>query len=288
MDSTSRFECLVGGLPAVRHWPFEYKAPFSPADVLEEYTRPARLRKNGKTVTLPALSELETVDFEEAGSTGGLQHRWAQDPPQDLRDSGDDREDSPLPRARGVDEEVSGTRASSTRAPMQIRECSLSPREVTARLLEKMWTFEEGEEDLTVMRIKVDGVMGGKKERHTFFLLDRYDRETGNSSMARTTGFTCTAMVRLVARKLYARSPESRPWSWWVATPRSFDFVMKELDARGVVFRHQVEEIEGMRTTEEARWGTLLLAGAATLGPWRRLPSLRHLLPFPGGPLGTR
>src|SRR5688572_11866575 len=34
------FECLVGGLPVKRTWPYEYKAPFSPIDVIAEYTRP--------------------------------------------------------------------------------------------------------------------------------------------------------------------------------------------------------------------------------------------------------
>ena len=33
------FECLVGGLPKEKKWPFCYKAPFSPIDVIEEYTR---------------------------------------------------------------------------------------------------------------------------------------------------------------------------------------------------------------------------------------------------------
>ncbi|RYZ21495.1 MAG: saccharopine dehydrogenase, partial [Sphingobacteriales bacterium] len=37
------FECYVGGLPKERKPPFQYKAPFSPVDVIEEYTRPARL-----------------------------------------------------------------------------------------------------------------------------------------------------------------------------------------------------------------------------------------------------
>jgi lysine 6-dehydrogenase len=30
------FECLVGGLPFKRIWPYFYKAPFSPIDVIEE------------------------------------------------------------------------------------------------------------------------------------------------------------------------------------------------------------------------------------------------------------
>ena len=67
LDKTTRFECVVGGLPVVRHWPFQYKVPFSPVDVIEEYTRPARIRRNGKTVVVPALSEVETMDFPEVG-----------------------------------------------------------------------------------------------------------------------------------------------------------------------------------------------------------------------------
>ncbi len=50
------YECLVGGLPFKRILPFEYSAPFSPIDVIEEYTRPARLMENGKIVVKPPLS----------------------------------------------------------------------------------------------------------------------------------------------------------------------------------------------------------------------------------------
>ena len=48
--------------------PFQYKAPFSPADVIEEYTRPARLMENGFIVTRPALSEVEWIHFDEVGT----------------------------------------------------------------------------------------------------------------------------------------------------------------------------------------------------------------------------
>ena len=40
------YECLVGGLPKKREWPFEYQAVFSPIDVIEEYIRPARYVQN--------------------------------------------------------------------------------------------------------------------------------------------------------------------------------------------------------------------------------------------------
>ena len=66
--TVTNFECYVGGLPKIRKKPFEYKAPFSPIDVIEEYTRPARLKENGFIVTKPALSEREYMDFEEVGT----------------------------------------------------------------------------------------------------------------------------------------------------------------------------------------------------------------------------
>ncbi len=52
----SDFECLVGGLPKVKKWPFCYKAPFSPIDVIEEYTRPARYVENGKEIVREPLT----------------------------------------------------------------------------------------------------------------------------------------------------------------------------------------------------------------------------------------
>ena len=62
------FECLVGGLPKVKKWPFCYKAPFSPIDVIEEYTRPARYIENGKMITREALTDCEFVEFDNVGT----------------------------------------------------------------------------------------------------------------------------------------------------------------------------------------------------------------------------
>ena len=56
------FEYYVGGLPKNPEPPFFYKAPFSPVDVIEEYTRPARMMVNGIIVTKPALSEIEIMN----------------------------------------------------------------------------------------------------------------------------------------------------------------------------------------------------------------------------------
>jgi len=64
----NKFDCLVGGLPEKRTWPYQYKAPFSPIDVLEEYTRPARYKENNCVVTRQALTDPEYVEFKEIGT----------------------------------------------------------------------------------------------------------------------------------------------------------------------------------------------------------------------------
>jgi saccharopine dehydrogenase-like NADP-dependent oxidoreductase len=241
MDETARFECVVGGLPVIRHWPFQYKAPFSPVDVLEEYTRPARLRRGGKTVTVPALSGLETLDFPEVGAleafnTDGLRTL--------LRTCETPEMVEKTMRYPGHAEWMLGLRESGffDTDPMELGEARVAPMEITSRLLEDAWRFEEGEEDLTVMRVQVEGRRGEAMERHTYDLFDRFDRESGVSSMARTTGFTCTAMVRLLARGLYTE-PGITPLDLVGRDPACFEFVMDELKARGVHFRHRVEEL---------------------------------------------
>ncbi|HET9052553.1 MAG TPA: saccharopine dehydrogenase NADP-binding domain-containing protein, partial [Cyclobacteriaceae bacterium] len=62
------YECLVGGLPVVREWPYEYKAVFSPIDVIEEYVRPARYVQSGEIVIKEALSDSELIKFEGVGT----------------------------------------------------------------------------------------------------------------------------------------------------------------------------------------------------------------------------
>jgi hypothetical protein len=57
--------------------------------------------------------------------------------------------------------------------------------------------------------------------------------------MARTTGYTCTAVVRAYARGLY-RAPGISPPEYLGRAPGVYEFVMQDLAKRGVVFRETV------------------------------------------------
>ncbi|NLG60768.1 MAG: saccharopine dehydrogenase [Candidatus Cloacimonetes bacterium] len=241
LDETTRFTCYVGGLPVQRRWPYEYRAPFSPIDVIEEYTRPARFRRNGEDVTLPALSERERIEVDgigtlEAFNTDGLRtllttSRTPTMVEKTLRYPGHAElmevlRETGFFRTDFID--VGGT--------------AVRPLEVSARLLFAAWEFEPGEEDLTAMRVEVEGVRDGRRVLHRFEMLDRYDRATRTTSMARTTGYTCTSAVRMVAAGLYKQIGISPP-EYVGADPRCYDFIMTGLRERGVVFTETVTEL---------------------------------------------
>jgi len=77
MGSLTKATIRVGGNPAEPDEDWSYMAPFSPTDVLEEYTRPARVFRDGQVVTKPALSDRHLFEVEgrgemEAFRTDGL------------------------------------------------------------------------------------------------------------------------------------------------------------------------------------------------------------------------
>jgi lysine 6-dehydrogenase len=249
MDSVERFWCAVGGLPVVRTWPFEYKAPFSPVDVIAEYTRPARFRRDGRDITLPALSEVELLDLPgigtvEAFNTDGLRSLLRLPVPdmvektirypghaermRMLRDTGFFGEE-PILLARG--EGSARSTGGAATEPLRAR-----PLAVTARLLFDAWRFAEGEPDLTVMRVIVEGTTAGRRRRHCYDLLDRFDEVTATASMARTTGFTCTAAVRLLAAGRYDDAGITPP-ERLATRPGCADFIFDDLARHGVSFR---------------------------------------------------
>jgi lysine 6-dehydrogenase len=241
LDETHSFHCLVGGLPVERTWPWEYKAPFSPGDIIQEYVRPARQRRDGVEITMPALSEVELVDFPGLGSleafnTDGLRSLLRTCKTPDMVEK--------TMRYPGHAVRMRILREAGFFSTQEVQAASgvVRPRDVTEALLFSAWQFEEGEPDLTVMRIVVEGRQDGQCLRHTYNLLDYYNPDTETSSMARTTGYTCTAMVNLIAKGLWTE-PGLAPPEVVGRNVDCYDAVLKHLDDRHV---HVFQRVEGL------------------------------------------
>lgn len=234
LDRVDSFACYVGGLPLVRKKPFEYAAVFSPIDVIEEYTRPARYLEHGHPVVKPALSDVELLEFEgigtlEAFNSDGLRTLAVTMPVPNMVEK--------TLRYPGHAELMRLLRDCGFfgKEEIDVRGTPVRPIDLTARLLFPMWEMGPGEEDNSVMRVVIEGICGGNPCRMVYSLLDRYDRETGTTSMARTTGYTCAVTARLVAAGKYNRKGISPP-EYLGEIPEVFDAIMGGLRERRIEF----------------------------------------------------
>jgi saccharopine dehydrogenase-like NADP-dependent oxidoreductase len=225
-------EIAVGGLPRTPRPPFNYKAAFSPADVIEEYTRPARLVEGGKVVVRPALSEVEPLDFAgvgtlEAFNTDGLRTLTRTLNVPTMKEK--------TIRYPGHAALMLAFREAGFFAEEKVAAGGLAvrPLDLSRALLTRAWTYAEGEEDLTVMRVVAEGTRRGAAARIAWEIEDHFDRATRTTSMSRVTAFPAA----LVARRLAAgtiRGPGVIPPEHLARTPGLVDEIVEELRARGV------------------------------------------------------
>jgi saccharopine dehydrogenase-like NADP-dependent oxidoreductase len=237
-----KFEYMVGGLPKERKFPFEYKAPFSPIDVLEEYFRPARVREYGRMVTKPAMSDAELVYFMnighlEAFNTDGLRSLLTtmkhipHMKEKTLRYPGHIRLMEALKQAGFFDEES-----------IRIGDQEVTPLEVTNHLLMREWRMEPGEEEFTLMRVIMEGKTDKERSRFIYDMWDEYDKKTGLTSMARTTGFTATAAIGLLDEKKCDHKGVLPP-EHVGKQEKCFPYIMNHLRERGVYYYMSVERM---------------------------------------------
>ena len=175
----------VGGNPAQPDEGWSYMAPFSPHDVIAEYTRAARIVRDGVVTVVPAMEELHTVDANgrtmEAFLTDGL--RSLINLPADSMGEYTVRWPGHIQRYQRT---------------------TLSPDELV-----DAWAFDPQRPEFTWMEVRVEA---GEKTR-VWTVED--SGKNGDSSMARTTGLVTFACVKAWSeRTLFDRGihpPEDLP-----------------------------------------------------------------------------
>jgi len=218
------FEFVVGGLHFGRTGANQYLPTFSPSDVWEEYSRPARYVQNGKLITMPALSEPELVEFHIAGHDLVLE-AFNTDGLRSLITT--------------MDQRIPSMKEKTLRYPghiAYIKDLQESGRPWTP----DAWKPGDDEDEFTIMRITINGLENGVEKKFSYTLFAAYDHETHMSSMSRTTGYTCTAVARLVLDGTYKRAGISPP-SYIGESPGSLDRIFAHLRERKIVFERNDE-----------------------------------------------
>jgi lysine 6-dehydrogenase len=239
LDATGDVVVLVGGLPVRRVWPFEYRLVFSLTDVIEEYTRPSRFRENGCEVVRPALSDPEYVDLPRVGTleafnTDGLRTLLRTIDAPNLKEK--------TLRFPGHIEKMRMLRDAGffDRTPVSVGGVDVVPRALTEALLHTAWALPPGDDEFTVLRVEVAGTRDGERRRVVWDLYDRTDPKTRATSMARTTGFPCAIVARLLAEGALTR-PGVQPPEVLGRDEALTARILREVEERGVsISRHEV------------------------------------------------
>ncbi len=195
------YKVYVGGLPKNPKPPFNYKAPFSPSDVIEEYTRLARFVKDGKVIVKEALSDVEIIEFPKVGkleafNTDGLRSLlYTMQIPNMIEKT---------LRYPGHSELIKAFRDAGFfgQEKLLIDKVEIRPIDFTSKILYQKLKLEKEEKEFTVMKILIES----ENNKIEYNLYNEYDDKTQTTSMARTTGYTCTAIVRLILEKNFQLS----------------------------------------------------------------------------------
>jgi saccharopine dehydrogenase-like NADP-dependent oxidoreductase len=190
MERLSSLKILVGGIPEKRVPPLDYTVTWSAEDLLDEYTRPARIRLEGEDLEVPALSGVETVKWDgvenlEAFYTDGLRTllRTLSGVPtmeeKTIRYAGHAEKIRFLFDMGYFDEECGGTS---------------SPRSVSLGLLRRL--SEKSVDDILLMRVMGTGEREGRRQLVTYEVFDRAGE--GHTAMERTTGYSCGIFAYLL------------------------------------------------------------------------------------------
>jgi len=200
LDQVESVHILNGGLPEKLVPPLGYVITWSVKDLIDMYSRKVNLVKDGKVIQVEAMSGLEQITFPGVGKleafyTDGLRTllhtvKGARDMwEKSLRYPGHVEKIKLLKTLGFFDEK-----------PIGLEHLQISPREITAKLLERKLKKPEVP-DIVALHVEVGGLKDDKRVTYSYHMLDRYDKKRKVTAMARTTAYTTSIVAQLVAKK---------------------------------------------------------------------------------------
>lgn len=157
----------VGGNPTLPDSEWSYMAPFSPSDVIEEYTRPARIKVDGEMCEVPAITDRHMIAVEgygqmEAFLTDGL-------------------------RSVLTTIQATNMKEFTVRWPGHIDKWLNESESLDEQTLLDAWKFDPARDEFTWLEV----IAESKSQRKRWVVQD--SGMNGDGSMARTTGLVTVA-----------------------------------------------------------------------------------------------
>ncbi len=232
-DTVSAVRCYVGGLPQAPTPPLNYQIVYSLEGVLDYYTTPSWVLRDGRPTQVAALSETVPVTFPEPLGTLEAFHTAGGLSLMAQRYAGriDTMEYKTL-RYPGHAALMAAIRDLGFLGlePVTVDGQQVVPRALAVAILDPLLR-KPGAPDLVALRVEVEGHKDGRAVSHAWELVDRADTERGLTAMMRTTGFSLAIIGRLQAAGLATPGVHTPD----VGVPP--DAYLSALGARGIELR---------------------------------------------------
>lgn len=241
LDETTDVVMWDGGLPQNPKPPYNYMATFHIAGLTNEYAEPGLFLRDGKVTNVPAMTELEMVEFPppigklEAFVTGGG------------TDTMPFTYEGRLRTLQNKTLRYPGSFA-QLRAfydlglwslnPLKVGQSTVVPRDVFHALFEPLVTFPN-EKDFYIIKIKATGMKDGSPAEANVEVIDYYDDVTGFSAMERGTGWSAAIVAEMMAR---GETPRGAAGVETMVPAYTF---VRELNSRGIRVSSSVESFAG-------------------------------------------
>ncbi len=192
LDSTESVRMWVGGLPQNPEPPLNYQIVYSMEGVLDYYTTPGLVLRDGEPLEVEPLTGMEEVAFPEplgtleafytAGGISTLPYRYR----GQLRTM--EYKTLRYPGHAHIMKAIRDLGLLSD-APVAVGDAEITPRKFfidrVSPLLRK-----PGGQDLVALRVGIRGQKDGGPRTIRYDVLDYYDAATGITAMMRTTGYS--------------------------------------------------------------------------------------------------
>lgn len=199
-DVADAAQVRVGALPAVPTDPFNFSISWSVEKVLDDYTAPVEVLRDGRRETVAPLTELEEVRFDPPFDR--LEAFHAQGGQSPLADAVDGRVqclDHKLVRWPGHAAQIRFLLALGLAEPRSIDvRTHLTYRDVLLRRMRQHLSTDE--RDVLLARVLVKGTREGRSQTLVYELQQNYDEATGTSAIRHATGIVTTALAVMLGR----------------------------------------------------------------------------------------
>ncbi len=186
-----------GGLPQDPEPPWNYRVTFHINGLTNEYDGEATFIRDGKVIHIPTFTEYERMNIPllgelEAFATSGGTSTAIRAFQGKLRTY-----QNKTLRYPGHFEQFRAYRLLGLfdQDPISAEGVRVTPRDFFHALLEPRIRADENFRDICVIRVLVRGLKDGRRHEFKAEIIDRYDEETGFTSMQRLTGWHTAVML---------------------------------------------------------------------------------------------